>query len=164
MVHDGVKDAAVDLRHVIGGAGTICRSILDLLPSWFGIPEAVDDYVRTARTEPSIIASVAGVDIGITTIKLHSQYAAEVYLMAVHPAYHRRGVGRAMLVHLERNLATRGVEYLQVKTLSASRPDPGYDKTRAFYLAYGFRPLEEFPALWDPSNPALQLVKSVPAN
>jgi hypothetical protein len=50
---------------------------------------------------------------------------------------------------------------LQVKTLSASRPDPGYDKTRAFYLAFGFRPLEEFPTLWYPSNPALQLIKSI---
>jgi hypothetical protein len=48
-----------------------------------------------------------------------------------------------------------------VKTLGPSRPDVGYDKTRAFYLAYGFRPLEEFPLLWDPANPALQLVKSV---
>ena len=30
---------------------------------------------------------------------------------------------------------------------------------RAFYLACGFRPLEEFPTLWGPENPALQLVK-----
>jgi hypothetical protein len=66
-----------------------------------------------------------------------------------------------MLQHLESELARRGVEFLQVKTLSASRPDVGYDKTRAFYLAYGFRPLEEFPLLWDSANPALQLVKSV---
>lgn len=41
-------------------------------------------------------------------------------------------------------------------------PDPNYDKTRLFYLAEGFRPLEEFPTLWDPSNPALQLIKSLP--
>jgi hypothetical protein len=52
---------------------------------------------------------------------------------------------------------------LQVNTLSAARPDPGYDATRAFYLAYGFRPLEEFPTRWDPANPALQLIKSITA-
>ena len=101
---------------------------------------------------------------GITTIKKHGEFAAEVYVLAVKPAYHRRGIGRAMLQHLERDLAARGVEFLQVKTLSASRPDVGYDKTRAFYLDYGFRPLEEFPTLWDPSNPALQLIKSVTPN
>jgi len=56
-------------------------------------------------------------------------------------------------------LREQGVEYLQVKTLSASAPDEGYAKTRAFYHAMGFRDLEEFPLLWDPSNPALQLIK-----
>jgi ribosomal protein S18 acetylase RimI-like enzyme len=156
MIGDVIK-----LRDTSGGAGAICRSILDLLPSWFGIPESVDHYVERADLWPSIIASTGDEDIGITTVKHHNAYASEVFLIAVHPAYHRRGVGRAMLQHLESELARRGVEFLQVKTLSASRPDVGYDKTRAFYLAYGFRPLEEFPLLWDSANPALQLVKSV---
>ena len=50
--------------------------------------------------------------------------------------------------------ARAGTEFLQVKTLSAKHPDEGYEKTRAFYLAYGFRPLEEFPDLWSPESPA----------
>ena len=49
-----------------------------------------------------------------------------------------------------------------MKTRAASKPDDGYDKTRAFYVAYGFRPLEEFPNLWDPENPALQMIKVIP--
>jgi GNAT superfamily N-acetyltransferase len=157
-----VAQTAIGLRDVEGDAGDVCRTILDLLPSWFGIPEANDAYVETAGTHPSVIASVGGDDVGITTVKLHSAYAAEVYLMAVKPNFHRAGIGTAMLRHLEDRLAAQGVEFLQVKTLSAARPDAGYDKTRAFYLAYGFRPLEEFPTLWDPSNPALQLVKAIP--
>jgi GNAT superfamily N-acetyltransferase len=152
----------MELRDVEGGAGAICRAILDLLPSWFGIPEANDRYVATAETHPSVIASVDGDDVGITVVKQHSPYAAEVYLMAVKPSHHRSGVGTAMLRHLEAGLAASGVEFLQVKTLSAARPDAGYDATRGFYLAYGFRPLEEFPTLWDPFNPALQLIKAVP--
>jgi XTP/dITP diphosphohydrolase len=151
----------MELRDVDGGAGAICRVILDLLPSWFGISEANDRYVETAETHPSVIASVAGDDVGITVVKQHRPYAAEVYLMAVKPAHHRTGIGTAMLRHLEARLAANGVEFLQVKTLSASRPDVDYDRTRAFYLAYGFRPLEEFPTLWDLSNPALQMIKSV---
>jgi ribosomal protein S18 acetylase RimI-like enzyme len=154
--------SAVDLRDVDGGAGEICRAILDLLPDWFGIDEANANYVEVANTHPSVIASVDGEDVGITTVKQHSPYAAEVYLMAVKPTHHRVGIGKTMLRHLEANLAAAGVEFLQVKTLSSAQPDAGYDATRAFYLAYGFRPLEEFPTLWDPSNPALQLVKAVP--
>ena len=101
-----MTEPVVDLRDVSGGAGAVCRGLLDLLPDWFEIPEAVDDYVRVADTHPSVIVSVGGVDIGITTVKLHSAYAAEVYLMAVNPTYRRRGVGRAMLGHLERDLAS----------------------------------------------------------
>jgi hypothetical protein len=73
------------------------------------------------------------------TIEQHSPDAAEIYLMAV----------------------AQDVELLQIKTLSASRPDAGTARRRAFWLACGFRPLEELPTLWDPSNPALQLIKTV---
>jgi GNAT superfamily N-acetyltransferase len=109
-----------------------------------------------------VLAVVDDEIVGITTVKHHSPYAAEVYLMAVKPAFHRHGIGRRMLRRVEERLAADGVEFLQVKTLSASRPDAGYEKTREFWLASGFRPLEEFPTLWDPENPALQLIKTVP--
>ena len=82
--------------------------------------------------------------------------------MAVLPEFHRQGIGRALLGHAEGVLAADGVEFLQVKTLAPGKPDDGYDKTRAFYCANGFRPLEEFPALWDPQNPALQMIKAIP--
>lgn len=150
------------LRDQPAGSGAICRKILDALPEWFGIPEANDDYVAFAETAPSVIASIDDTDVGLLTLKLHSPYAAEVHLIAVLPQHHRGGIGRMMLQHVERRLANSGVEFLQVKTLSEKRPDPNYDKTRQFYLAQGFRPLEEFPTLWDPSNPALQLIKSLP--
>ena len=56
------------------------------------------------------------------------------------------------------------MEFLQVKTLSPAHPDAGYGETKALYFAYGFRPLEEFPTLWDPANPALQLIETVASN
>jgi catechol 2,3-dioxygenase-like lactoylglutathione lyase family enzyme/ribosomal protein S18 acetylase RimI-like enzyme len=149
------------LRDQAAGSGPTCRRILDTLPTWFGIPEAVEDYVAVADRKPSVIASIAGVDVGIVTVIRHSPSAAEVHLMAVLPEHHRRGIGRAMLRHVEAGLARDRVEFLQVKTLSDRDPDEGYAKTRAFYRAYGFRPLEEFPELWDPQNPALQMIKSI---
>jgi GNAT superfamily N-acetyltransferase len=144
------------------GSGTICRSILNALPHWFGIPASVADDVAVADRSPSVIAATAERDIGIATLVSHGPYAAEVYVMGVLPEYHRHGVGRAMLQAAEARLARAGVEFLQVKTLSPSKPDEGYEKTRAFYLAYGFRPLDEFPLLWGADNPALQMVKAVP--
>jgi ribosomal protein S18 acetylase RimI-like enzyme len=154
----------VQLRDQLGGSGSTCRKILAALPTWFGVEESVEDYITSAEESPTVIASIAGDDVGVLTIRLHSQYAAEIYVMAVLPGHHRQGIGRRMLQHAENALARDGVEFLQVKTLSAAHPDDGYKRTRAFYFAYGFRPLEEFPDLWSPQNPALQMIKTVAAH
>jgi GNAT superfamily N-acetyltransferase len=79
--------------------------------------------------------------------------------MAVRPEAHRRGIGRALVEAAESYARGLGVEYMQVKTLAASRPDEEYARTRTFYEALGFRPLEEFPRIWDADNPCLVLVK-----
>ncbi len=128
-------DGELRVRDQPVGAGETCRRILKTLPTWFGIPASVEDDVAAA---------------------------AEVHVMAVLPELHRQAIGRALLGHAEGILAADGVEFLQVKTLAPSKPDDGYDKTRAFYLAYGFRPLEEFRNLWDAENPALQMIKVIP--
>jgi ribosomal protein S18 acetylase RimI-like enzyme len=152
---------SVQLRDQATGTGATCREILATLPTWFGIEQANESYIALAERSPAIVASSDGDDVGILVLVHHSAYASEVYLMAVRPEHHRQGVGRALLLHAEASLARAGVEFLQVKTLSARADDEGYAKTRAFYLAYGFRPLEEFPDLWDPQNPALQLLKAI---
>lgn len=66
-----------------------------------------------------------------------------------------------LLQVVEVSLRQRGVEFLQVKTLSPSRKSKSYDRTRQFYEAMGFVPLQEFPTLWDEANPCLQLVKTI---
>jgi GNAT superfamily N-acetyltransferase len=131
------------------------------LPTWFGVPESVEDYVAKADEHPTVVATLGGHDLGILTVLVHTPYAAEVYVMAVRPEHHREGVGRAMLGLAETWLRERDIEYLQVKTLSPRHPDPGYAKTREFYFACGFRPVEEFPQLWQPENPALQMIKTL---
>jgi len=142
------------------GAGAICAEILPTLPTWFGFPDANEAYVKTADANTTFVAfDGSGRAVGLTTITRFGEYSADVHLMAVLPDLHRSGIGRQMLNAAEDWLRAAGVEYLQVKTLSASASDAGYAKTRAFYAAVGFRELEEFPELWDPSNPALQLIK-----
>jgi GNAT superfamily N-acetyltransferase len=156
------SNGEAQLRDQEVGAGETCHRILKTLPAWFGIPTSVEDYVAAADRSPTVIASLGNEDVGILTLVRHSQFAAEVYVMAVLPELHRQGIGRALLGYAESLLALERVEFLQVKTLAPSKPDDGYEKTRAFYLAYGFRPLEEFSDLWDADNPALQMIKVIP--
>jgi GNAT superfamily N-acetyltransferase len=128
--------------------------VLRSLPEWFGIEEATAAYIVEVRE----LETFAVDDAGFLSVKDHYPHAAEVYVMGVMPEQHGRGVGTALLAAAERALRDRGVEYLQVKTLGPSHDDEGYARTREFYEARGFVPLEEFPQLW-PGNPALLLVK-----
>jgi len=151
----------VNIEGPLLGQGAVCETILRALPEWFGIEEATAQYIRDVDGLPTFVADVDGRAVGFMTVKQHFPQAAELYVLGVLQEMHRRGVGRALLARVEAYLREQGVEYLQVKTLSASHPDPGYAKTRAFYEAMGFRPLEEFKTFWDEANPCLLMVKAV---
>ena len=155
--------AGLALRMQQEGAGAACADILASLPHWFGFPQSVADYVESADTHPTVVATMDGRDCGILTLRVHTPYAAEIVVMGVLPGQHRGGIGRAMLNAAESWLAERDITYLQVKTLSPRSADEGYAATRAFYFGCGFRPLEEMPDLWGRDSPALQMIKTVPA-
>jgi ribosomal protein S18 acetylase RimI-like enzyme len=97
--------------------------------------------------------------IGFVSLKQHNPSSAEVYVMGVKPEMHRQGVGRALIDQAQAWLKRQGIDYLQVKTLGPSHPDESYARTRAFYGAMGFKPLEEFKQLWNEQNPCLIMVK-----
>jgi coenzyme F420-0:L-glutamate ligase / coenzyme F420-1:gamma-L-glutamate ligase len=136
----------------------IAEAVLRDLPDWFGIEEATRRYIEDAATLPTLAVEP---DLGFLCLKQHTPSAAEVYVMGVRQEEHRRGIGQALVAEAELWCRTQGIRYLQVKTLGPSRPDPGYDATRAFYEAVGFIALEELHGLWDEENPTLILVKDV---
>jgi GNAT superfamily N-acetyltransferase len=136
----------------------ITQRLLGLLPSWFGIPEANAAYVASAHRLPGLVAHAGTEPIGILLHQRHFPCAAEIHLMAVDPSRHRQGVGRSLVAAVEARLTAENIRMLQVKTLGPSHPDPGYARTRAFYEAVGFLPLQEIPDLW-PGNPCLIMVK-----
>ena len=143
------------------GQASICEPILRSLPEWFGIEEAPAQYIEDVEKLPTLLAWVDGKVVGFLTIRLHNECAAEVHVVGVLPQMHRKGVGRVLVTRAEEVLRAKGVEYLQVKTLSPSHPDRNYAKTREFYVSMGFRPLEEFRDLWGEANPCLQMIKCI---
>jgi GNAT superfamily N-acetyltransferase len=151
--------------HIIGpelDRHSECESILRALPDWFGIESAIVQYVRDIENLPTFLAHNDDAHtIGFMSVRRHFPCAAELHVLAVRAEHHRRGVGRALLDRVERWLREEGVRFLQVKTLSPSRPCESYEQTRRFYEAMGFTALEEFPTLWDPRNPCLMMIKAL---
>jgi GNAT superfamily N-acetyltransferase len=156
MPSDKVSLGAVSVEQVEDPSerSRLCEHILRDLPEWFGIEEATAAYIRDVAGLPTFRVG----DDALLSLKLHTPRAAEVYVMGVRRARHGQGLGAALLRAAEEYLRSRGFEYLQVKTLGPSDPDVGYARTRAFYEARGFAPLEEIHGLWE-HNPCLLMVK-----
>ena len=153
---------AVTITGPAPGSSELCESILRALPNWFGIEEALLEYVRDVADLPTFTAHRNGEAIGLLSIKQHFEHSAEIHLIAVRPEHHRSSAGRALVDAAERWLLEHtATRFLQVKTLSSSREDASYAATRRFYSALGFVPLEEFPTLWGPRNPCLLLIKTL---
>lgn len=133
--------------------------LLSTVPEWFGIDEATAEYVEAARTKETwTVRDDAGRVIGLTLIDRHFPHVAEIHLTVVDREAHGQGVGTAMVDAIEEACRADGVRLLEVKTLGASHPDPGYARTRHFYQGCGFLPLEETD-LWGEDNPCLIMVK-----
>ena len=107
------------------------------------------------------IASINDAPIGFIAINKHNRSTAEIHVMGILQQHHNNGIGRQLIGIASENLSSEGFTYLSVKTLSDSREDASYAKTRNFYLKNGFLPVEEFKTLWGEENPCLLLIKNI---
>jgi GNAT superfamily N-acetyltransferase len=143
------------------GQSVVCESILRALPDYFGIEEAIIHYAEDIDILPTFLAVTDQGPIGFLTLKQNNKYTAELHVLGVLKEYHHMGLGRALLECAEEFLSGSSTEYLMVKTLASSHPDPHYARTRKFYFSAGFRPLDEYAQIWGERNPCLIMVKSL---
>jgi len=139
----------------------LCAPILRSLSAWFGLEEAIVNYSSEIDQLPTLLAYEDEGIIGFLSLKQHTPYSAEIYVMGILPEAHRKGIGRGLVDQAQVWLKQGGVEYLQLKTLGPSYKDENYAKTRNFFEAMGFRPLEELKQIWDEHNPCLIMVKKL---
>ena len=153
-----------DYFSVVGpvlNSGAECEKILCQLPEWFGIEQAVTDYQVEIDNLPTFLIKMREQNCGFISLKHHFKESVELYVMGILPEYHSQGIGRAAVESVIEYYRAQGVEYMQVKTVSPARDWPKYEKTRKFYLALGFIPLEVFPLFWGPESPCLQMIKRI---
>jgi ribosomal protein S18 acetylase RimI-like enzyme len=138
------------------------RRILESLPDWFGIPEAIDNYVSAAGNIEFVskVAVDTGNVVGVSLTRRHFTESAELHLIAVDPTARGQGIGRALIDQVAADLREDGCKLLSVHTVAPSVDSEPYAQTRAFYRATGFHPLEVHNNLdWD--GPTLILVRQL---
>ena len=136
----------------------LCEAILRDLPNWFGIEESIVQYGKDISSMETYVADLGETVGGFLTLAQHNPHTAEIHVIATRPQYHRQGLGRALVAYAEQALKQRGTSYLEVKTVGPSRACEYYRRTRAFYVAMGFCPVEEN-KLWGEANPCLIMIK-----
>lgn len=136
-----------------------CEAVLRSLPDWFGIEESLRMYARDSGQLPSFAIEKESRVVAFVSLREHFPESWEVHCIAVSATERNRGLGSDLLAHSERWLRDQGVRFLQIKTIAATKEDKYYAQTRQFYTRRGYMPVEVFPTLWSPGNPALQLIK-----
>ena len=136
--------------------------ILKTLPEWFGREESNAEYIHDAeRLETWTVTHPETHEVvGIMLIAQHYPVEAEIHLLAVDAAFHGYGIGTSLINTFEKEARNRGIRLIQVKTLGESFLNEPYQRTRNFYKAVGFLPLEET-NLWGEDTPCLIMVKAI---
>lgn len=129
------------------------RRLLEALPDWFGDRASLEEYVADAERMTNYVALDGETVVGAVLLNQHFTETSEIHLIAVDPAWHRRGVGRALLAAVESDLIAQGARLLEVKTIGPSADNAPYAETRKFYAGMGFLPVEELRGDDSPVSP-----------
>jgi GNAT superfamily N-acetyltransferase len=149
----------MNVVEVTQNKGALCAEILAALPTWFGMHESNAAYIRDVEAMPMFAVFDGAKPLGFIALGRSTPSAIEIHVMGVRPEQHRGGVGRALVERAEAFARKAAVPFLTVKTLSSRDADEGYARTRAFYTAMGFLPVEELPESWTPDNPLVVMLK-----
>ena len=139
----------------------ICKSIIESLPEWFGIPESNQEYCDGVKDKPFYCIKKNNEVIGFVSIKHNNKYTLEIYVMGIKKEFHNIGIGKKLIKEIVKHAKKEKYEYLEVKTLDESRESPEYKKTRMFYSSVGFLPVDVLLNEWGNDNPCLIMIMKI---
>jgi ribosomal protein S18 acetylase RimI-like enzyme len=119
-------------------------ALVHRLDRWFE-PDAFRLISAELRADTTLLA-IDETDqvIGFLIVLIEDEQAGRISWAGVDPAWHRRGVGRAMIEAIAEEAAQAGLTRLVVETISDQVDYEPYERTRAFYGGMGFQPYHEW--------------------
>jgi GNAT superfamily N-acetyltransferase len=136
----------------------ICAEIISDLPEWFDANGQVD-YPKGVKGTLFLAYFNDEKPIGFISIQENNSFTSEIYVIGVLKEYQGKKIGRTLLEAVYAKLIKQKKKLLAVKTLDASAGYAPYDRTRSFYSANGFMPIDCYPKIWNKENPCLIMVK-----
>ena len=153
----------IEIRDLEPSDAEACDEIVLSLPYHFGREGGRRDCATAVRSEPGLVAVVAGEVLGFLTYARWFETSAEITWLAVRNERRRTGVGGALVETISQRLVVEGRRLLVVLTVSPSDPGPepadGYQSTRAFYRKAGFELARDLAGLWDGGDTPVLMVK-----
>ena len=122
---------------------------------WRYRPDSIKGRIRNSETEV-VVARAAGRVIGFAVMEFHfDAQRAHLVLLAVEPAYRRRGVGMTLFRWLEKIACLGGIARIQLELRADN------EGARAFYEGLGFRAPELRRGYYDGRQDALCMVRRI---
>jgi ribosomal protein S18 acetylase RimI-like enzyme len=131
-----------------------CATAMEILREGLAVPTDADPYQFVVAEEGGLVAGYAC----FGSVPL-TEGAFDLYWIAVDPARHGRGIGRALLESVEGSVAAQGGRLVVVET--SSRSD--YDRTRRFYEDQGYAEAARIGGFYRPGDDKVVYVKYVGA-
>lgn len=139
----------------------VVRSVLEVLPEWFGNEEAIIQYVEESKEQIVLAAfDLYGNSIACICLKETSKAVLEVSVIGVRKDYQRKGIGKLLMSIATKYAADNCYRLLQVKTIEEGH-FVTYDQTNEFYKSQGFFKFEVFPSLWSEEHPCQVYTKII---
>lgn len=142
------------LKLVVDGTGLFPSEMLDDMLAGYLAGESNELWV-TADADESMSGAIA---VAYAAPERMALGTWNMYLIAVHPDYQSRGLGAALVHHIEDMLVARGQRVLIAETSGLSE----FERTRAFYRMIGYDEEARIREFYAPGEDKVVFRKALP--
>lgn len=128
----------------------------ECFPPWQRYSRSTVEALLSMRGSRLIVAEVNGDIAGYSLGYMEGWSVGHIASLAVRPAYRRRGIGTALMLRLESELASEGA-YLVRLEVSVNN-----EVAKSLYLKLGYRPVRLLPGYYSGVEDGLLMEKELP--